>query len=226
MTSCGCDFALHRELRLHAGPVSRDRCHREYAVSLSVPYRAVALLQASIDLDLIPLGGVPDVVDRQVVVLAPEERDVREGRSLSGDGPAHRLTLPLGEHPVFNPNLAAASGVWPARGVADREDALRRCLEIGVDHDPAVDSQPGLLGESQVRAHSDPGHDEIGGEAFTVLQHDVAAFQAACRLPEMEYDPVVFVEPLNEVADLGPEHALERPCPRRDDVHVDTPMTQ
>ena len=42
----------------------------------------------------------------------------------------------------------------------------------------------------------------------------------------MEYDPVVFVELLNEVAEPGPEHTLERTRSRRDDVNVDAPVAQ
>jgi hypothetical protein len=61
-----------------------------------------------------------DVVDGDVVVLAPEEWHVGEGSALvaddcSGDG----LALVLRKHPVPDTHLDASVRVWPARDVAD-----------------------------------------------------------------------------------------------------------
>src|SRR5262249_23543027 len=152
--------------------------------------------------------------------------NVREGGSVSGDAPRDRLSLTLGEYPVLDAHVGAASRVGPARNIADREDSLPRRLEVSVNHDAVVDRQSGPFGERHRRAHADAGPNDASLESLAALQHDAAWFNSAGDLAEMEHDAVGLVERFDEVAELGAEHTLERTRPRSRDMHVEPAGTQ
>src|SRR5207244_6136270 len=103
----------------------------------------------------------------------------------------------------------------PARDVARGIYAGRAGLEILVHHDAAVDLQSGLLGERKARPHADADHDEVGRERRAALELDLLAVDRGRGVLEMKDDAVLLVDAAHEVAELGPEHALERPAPRR-----------
>src|SRR6185312_7172404 len=65
---------LHRKLRLEAVDVAVDRGDGEHASLGLVAQHAVAPLDVAVDGDLVPFLGVADIIDRHVVMLAPEER--------------------------------------------------------------------------------------------------------------------------------------------------------
>ena len=67
--------SLHRRLRLEALEVAIDGSDGERAAVAHIAHDAVALRDVAVDCYLVPPFGVSDVVDRNVVVLAPEERD-------------------------------------------------------------------------------------------------------------------------------------------------------
>ena len=72
---------------------------------------------------------VADVVDRDVVVLAPEERNSVESLADAEDVASGNLTLTLGHDPVFDANPIAAVRVRPSRDVASGEYPRRARLE-------------------------------------------------------------------------------------------------
>src|SRR5205823_6793857 len=89
----------------------------------------------------VPLLGVPDVVDRDVIVRTPEEGHMVKALSRS-EGVARRgLTLTLGDHPVLDADARARVRVGPARDVARRIDSRCAGLQTLVDDDAIVDSE-------------------------------------------------------------------------------------
>src|SRR3546814_10749932 len=79
-----------------------------------------------------------DLVDTDVVRLAPEEGDRREAFSPAEHVACRRRTLPLGDCPMLDADIVAGLGVGPARDIACREDAGRARFEEGVDQHAAV----------------------------------------------------------------------------------------
>src|SRR5690242_13909794 len=140
------NLALHGQLRLEVLPVAKDACHGKNPTPRPIAHAPVVLLEAAVDLDGLPALGMAYVVDGDVVVLAPEEWHVGEGRTLADDGASDGLALPLGQHPVLDAHEAAAARVWPSRSVADRKDPLGGGLQIRVHDNPLLDPQSRLLG--------------------------------------------------------------------------------
>src|SRR5262249_2627623 len=115
-------------------------------------------------LDVVPGGGMADVVDRDIVVLAPEKRD--RGIALAATAQVARgaRAWPLGDDPVLDAQPLAAVGVGPAGNVACGEDAGHAGLEVFIDHHAAIDRQAGVARETDARPYADPDHDELGIE--------------------------------------------------------------
>src|SRR5581483_4706227 len=63
-------------LGVQALGVAEDGRQRHQLGAGEEAHRAVARLGVAVELDAVPTGAVPDVVDADVVVLAPEERHV------------------------------------------------------------------------------------------------------------------------------------------------------
>src|SRR6516225_5525186 len=90
-------------------------------------------------LDVVPGGGMADVVDRDVVVLAPEERHRGIALAAAEQVARGRLALPLGDDPVLDAQPLAAVGVGPAGDVAGGENAGRAGVEVFIDDHAAID---------------------------------------------------------------------------------------
>src|SRR6202022_2290506 len=73
---------LHRKLGLKACEIAVNRGHREQPALVRVEQQTVARCDVAVDGDLVPFFGMADVVDRHVVMLAPEERYGVEGLAL------------------------------------------------------------------------------------------------------------------------------------------------
>ena len=67
--------ALEGELGLETLAIPRDRRDRQPAIAARVGDRTVARFECAVDLHRVPLLGVADIVDRDVVMLAPEKRN-------------------------------------------------------------------------------------------------------------------------------------------------------
>src|SRR5215475_3381925 len=91
--------AFHRRLLPEIIDVAEDRGHRQHLAITTIAYQAVACFDVALDLEIGPRLGVPDVVDRRVVVLAPEERNVGKSLPPAENVAGSRLTLPLGHDP-------------------------------------------------------------------------------------------------------------------------------
>src|SRR4051812_23419857 len=65
---------LHRELRLEVVEIAVDRGDGEHAAAAPVFQQAILARDIAVDCDLVPSFSVADIVDRHVVMLAPEIR--------------------------------------------------------------------------------------------------------------------------------------------------------
>src|SRR3974377_184509 len=98
-------------------------------------------------LDRIPFLGVADIVDRHIVMLAPEKRHGAVRRLLANHVERRGLTLALGDDPVLDADALTHIGIGPARNVAGGVDVRRAGLKILVPACRGVDREPGLFGE-------------------------------------------------------------------------------
>src|SRR5215471_4004434 len=102
-------------------------------------------------LDVVPGGGMADVVDRDIIVLAPEERDRGIALAAAEQVARGRLALPLGDDPVLDAQPLATVGIGPAGNVAGRVNAGNAGFEVFIDHHAAIDSQAGVVREINAR---------------------------------------------------------------------------
>src|SRR5262249_42577514 len=221
--SCAPDQAgaFHRRLLLETIDVAEDRGHREHLVVAAITYQAVACFDVALDVEIVPGLGMPDVVDRHVVVLAPEERNLGESLLLAENVARRRLTLPLGHDPMLDPQILAGMGIGPARDVAGGKDSRRTGFKIFVHRDAAIDLETSALGQLDARPHPNAEDDEIGRQCRAAFELDVLAIDRRRRLLEMEDDAVLLVNRAYEIAEFTPEHALQRPALRRHDMNLD-----
>src|SRR6516225_7930944 len=132
-------------------------------------------------LDVVPGGGMADLVDRDIIVLAPEERDRGIALAAAEQVARGRLALPLGDDPVLDAQPLAAVGVGPAGDVAGRVNAGHAGFEVFVDHHAAIDREPGVAREIDTRPHADPDNDEFGIERGAVVEPDPASLDRGER---------------------------------------------
>src|SRR5271156_2207835 len=106
---------LHRKLCLQACEIAVDRGERKHLALIPVAQQTIAACDVAIDNDLVPFLGMADIVDRHVVVLAPEEGYRIEGLALAQHVARGGLSLTLGNHPMLNADIFARTRVGPAR---------------------------------------------------------------------------------------------------------------
>src|SRR5262249_9328103 len=187
------DLLLHGELGLEALAIAGDSRHCEYTASSPIAHAGIAEFETAIDLDGVPAFRVADIVDGDVVVLAPGERHVRERRKVTDDRAGDGLALPLGHDPVLDVYETAAPRIRPARGIADGEDARGRRLEVRVDDDAPVELESGLLGKRGLGPHTNTGDHEIRGELVAPLEDRGPRCEAAGPPAQVEHDAVLLV---------------------------------
>ena len=100
-----------------------DRGDREFPASEPIRYGAVSTLQRSLDLGFVPVFGVSDIGEAEIVLFGPEKWDVIEGFAPAEDVVRRCLALALGDDPMFDANSLTGQPVRPARDVAGSEDA-------------------------------------------------------------------------------------------------------
>src|SRR5437588_315242 len=87
---------------------------------------------------VIPIG-MADIVDRHVVMLAPEERHGIEDFALAQHVARGGLALALRHHPMFDADVLAGMRIGPAGDVARRVDATDAGFEIRIHRNAAID---------------------------------------------------------------------------------------
>src|SRR5262245_9880789 len=103
--------------------VTIDRGEGQDAAFIAIFDETIPPLDAAVDPDLIPFFGVTDIIDRNVVVLAPEERYGVEALALPQHVARHGLALPLGDDPVLDPDVCTGPGIRAARDVTGGKNA-------------------------------------------------------------------------------------------------------
>src|SRR5262245_12029133 len=109
---------------------------------------------------------MPDIVDWDIVMLAPKEGRSRKRLAAAKHVTRRRLALPFCEHPMLDANVLAGVRVGPARDVAGGEDSGRAGLKVGIHRDTAIDLQASLLGQLGARPHADADDDQVGFDSI------------------------------------------------------------
>src|SRR5262249_11428814 len=136
----GC--ALHRNFTLEAFAIAEDSRHGKPASAAQICDGAIVIVERAVDLHVVPPIGVADIVDRDVVVLPPEERYGLETLATAEDIASGRLPLPLGDDPMLDANVVAGVRIGPSRDIAGGEDPGSARLEVLVDGDAVIQREP------------------------------------------------------------------------------------
>ena len=82
--------------------IAPDRQNRQLAAAMPVSQGAVLRLEPAVYVDPIPLSGVADIVEQQVVLLGPEERNCVEALARAKHVAGRRLALAFGDDPEID----------------------------------------------------------------------------------------------------------------------------
>src|ERR1700681_1615754 len=91
---------LHLHLGLQAREIAEYRSDSEYPPVAFVFQQAILRLDIAVDCDFVPLLGVADIIDRHVIMLAPEERHRVEFLTLPQHVERRGLSLTFRDHPM------------------------------------------------------------------------------------------------------------------------------
>ena len=80
-----------------------------------------------------------NVCDRDIVVLAPEERRLAECAADAQHRAGDCLSLPLGHDPVFDPRRFSGNLLGISRDIAGCKNISCACTQHLVDHNPVID---------------------------------------------------------------------------------------
>ena len=127
--------------------VSKDGSNRQCSPAAFEPQNAILAGYVAFNCNFIPTLRVADIVDRDVVVLAPKERNGGKFLTMSHHIECSGSSLTLRHDPVFDSNVCSRVRIRPARNVTSGKYTLRTRLEIGIHDDAALDGNPGLYGK-------------------------------------------------------------------------------
>ena len=116
---------LHRQLGLQTIEIAIDRGDGEHATVAPITHQAILGLDVALNCDRVPAFGMADIVDRHVIVLAPEKRHRVEALFVPEHVGGRGLALALGDNPVLDPDALAGMRIGPARDVAGGENSGR-----------------------------------------------------------------------------------------------------
>ena len=176
---------------------------------MHVAHGDVAIFRRTVHVDPIPSLGVSDVIDRYVVVSAPEEWHLIESFSSAEHVARCGLALTLGNNPVLDTDRCCAVRVRPPRNVPGRIDVLGARLEVLVDNNAILDTQPSALREPQSRPHADADDHEVGAEPLAICERDGIAGDRFGRLSEVEDDAMLLMQGLDELPEITAHDPLE-----------------
>src|SRR5262249_27898267 len=129
----------------------------------------------ALDGKFVPLLGMADIVDRDVIMLAPEEWDSSKFFAAPEQVAGRGLALTLGHDPMLDANLIAAMRIGPPRDVAGSQNRWLARFQIGVHAHPAIHGKSGSLGEREPRANADPGDHKISLERAAAFELHLSA---------------------------------------------------
>ena len=122
-----------------ATAITPNRQNRQLPAAMPVGHGAVLRFEPAVDLDPVPLPGMADIGEQQVVLLSPEEWDSVEALVRPEHVAGCRLTLAFGDDPVLDADAFTGQQVGPPGDVAGSVDARKAGLEVLTHHDAAVD---------------------------------------------------------------------------------------
>jgi hypothetical protein len=114
-----CDCSLELDFRAEAVEVASNGQRRELAAAPPIANRRVAVADAPVDLDPVPLPRITDIGQGQIVLLHPKERNRVEPFSAAQDIAGRRLALPFSNNPMLDTYSLTSQRVGPAGDVAD-----------------------------------------------------------------------------------------------------------
>ena len=94
-------------------------------------------------------------------------------------------------------------------------------LEELVDQHSAVDGEAGLFGQRDRRTDADSDDDEVGVDAFAIVERYAMLVDRDRGPAEMERDAMLFVDRADERSELGAKHARHRDRIGTDDMDLD-----
>src|SRR5207253_5665684 len=113
----------------------------------------------AVDGNLVPFLGVAFVIDRYIVVLAPEKWHRLERFTLAQHVASGGLSLALRHHPMLNPDVFAGVRIGPARDVACSVDSRDARFQISARGDAPIERKAGLFGQRQAWTHANTNDD-------------------------------------------------------------------
>jgi hypothetical protein len=99
------NLTLHLELGLKTLEVAKNRGHSRHTSVALKAEKAVFLHDVAVNLDFVPSLHVTDIVDWNIIVLAPEERHLIERRALPKHVQRRGLPLAFGDNPVLDTDV-------------------------------------------------------------------------------------------------------------------------
>jgi hypothetical protein len=179
-----------------------------------------------LDVDAVPLLGVSDVGNADVVVLTPEEGDDPAALPISQHVLGRDLSVSLGDDPMLDADSFAAVRIGPSGDVAGSVNAGDARLQVFIHQDAAIEGEARFLGEEKGRPHPDAGDDDVAREDLVVGEGHAPRCDGSRHLAEVELDAVLLVQPAQGIAELRPEHTLEWTLLGGRDVDLDVAGAQ
>src|ERR1700738_393068 len=213
---------LHREFSLKGRASAIDRGDRQHTTGALVFQQAIPGRDVAVDGNLVPLLGMTDIIDRHVIVLAPEKRYRVEDLALPQHIARGGLALAFCHHPMLDPDILPGMRIGPARDIARSIDSGDAGFEECIHRNTAVELEASLFGQRQARPHSYADNHKVGLQHATALERRALAVDREHGILEMEDDAVLLMQCAHEIAHFGPEYALHRPLFRRHYVDLDT----
>src|SRR5215467_14462844 len=121
-------FRFHRCFSLQTLEIARNGHDSKSSSTFLISHCTIARIEAAIDLDSIPLLSVPNVVNCDIVMLAPEECYGVKFLTLAENVLGCHLPLSFGDDPMLHADSLAAVRIGPASCIARRKDSGYACF--------------------------------------------------------------------------------------------------
>jgi len=184
------------------------------------------LLDAAVQIQLVPSLGVTNVVKGEIVLSRPEERHRIEPLEAAEYISRRRLSLAFSHHPVLDANMVPGQRIGPARDISGCVDLRNAALEVLVHQHALVGLDASSLGKIDQRPDADSDHDQVGLNRVAVLENEPSLVNCDNTLLQMEHHAVAFVQTPEVFAHLRSENSLHRHRLRRDDVDLELSVNQ
>src|SRR5476649_2743424 len=153
---------LHRRFGFQTVQVAEQGRHRQRVAAAPETDQAVLGHKVAFDGELVPAFGMADIIDGDVIVLTPEERNSCEFFAKPQHVARGRLPLPRGHNPMLHTDGCTAVPVGPARNVTGGIDVRRAGLEIIVHGDAPVEREAGGFCQLDARSYAYAQYGKIG----------------------------------------------------------------